>query len=30
MTPIEDRGIHALDVDLSLGFDYAKAGSVQH
>lgn len=30
MTPIEDRGIHALEVDLSLGFDYAKAGGVQH
>jgi hypothetical protein len=26
MEPIEDRGIHALDVDLSLGYNFAKAG----
>ena len=30
MNPIEDRGIHALDVDLSLGYDFAKAGDVKH
>ena len=28
MEPIEDRGIHALDVDLSLGYDFTKAGGV--
>ena len=30
MTPIEGVGIHALDVDLSLGYDFAKAGGVKH
>ena len=30
MNPIEGGGIHALDVDLSVGFDYAKAGGVKH
>lgn len=30
MTPIEGGGIHALDVDLSLGYDFAKAGGVKH
>ena len=28
MTPIEGHGIHALDVDLSFGYDFAKAGGV--
>jgi hypothetical protein len=26
MEPIKDRGIHALEVDLSLGYNFAKAG----
>jgi hypothetical protein len=26
MNPIEDPGIHALDVDLTLGYNFAKAG----
>ena len=30
MTPIEERGIHALDADLSVGYDFAKAGGVKH
>ena len=32
MTPIEGegRGIHALDVDLSVGYDFAKAGGIEH
>ena len=30
MTPIEGRGIHALDVDLSVGYDFAKAGGIKH
>jgi hypothetical protein len=30
MTPIEDRGIHALDIDLSVGYDFAKAGGIEH
>lgn len=30
MTPIEGVGINALDVDLSLGYDFAKAGGVKH
>jgi hypothetical protein len=30
MTPIEVGGIHALDVDLSVGYDFAKAGGVEH
>ncbi len=30
MAPIEGGGIHALDVDLSVGYDFAKAGSVKH
>lgn len=30
MTPIEGGGIHALDVDLSVGYDFAKAGGVKH
>ena len=28
MEPIEDRSIHALDVDLSLGYNFTKAGGV--
>jgi len=28
MEPIEDRGIHALDVDLTIGYNFAKAGGV--
>jgi hypothetical protein len=28
MEPIEDRGIHALDVDLTLGYNFAKAGGI--
>lgn len=28
MEPIEDRGIHALDVDVSLGYNFTKAGGV--
>jgi len=30
MSPIEGGGIHALDVDLSVGYDFAKAGGVTH
>ena len=30
MTPIEGGGIHALDIDLSVGYDFAKAGGVKH
>lgn len=30
MNPIEDSSIHALDIDLSLGYDFAKAGDVKH
>lgn len=30
MTPIEGVGIHALDVELSVGYDFAKAGGVKH
>ena len=30
MTPIEGGGIHGLDVDLSVGYDFAKAGGVKH
>lgn len=30
MTPIEGGGIHALDVDSSVGYDFAKAGGVKH
>jgi hypothetical protein len=30
MTPIEGGGIHALDVELSVGYDFAKAGGVKH
>ena len=30
MTPIEGGGLHALDVDLSVGYDFAKAGGVTH
>lgn len=30
MTPIEGSGIHALDVDLSVGYDFAKAGGIKH
>ena len=29
MTPIEGGGIHGLDVDLSIGYNFAKAGGVQ-
>jgi len=29
MTPIEGGGIHALDVDLSVGYNFAKAGGVK-
>ena len=29
MLPIEDRGIHALDVDLSVGYNFAKAGGIE-
>jgi hypothetical protein len=29
MSPIEDRGIHALDVDMSLGYNFAKAGGIE-
>jgi hypothetical protein len=28
MEPIEGRGIHALDVDVSVGYNFAKAGGV--
>ncbi len=28
MEPIEGRGIHALDVDLTVGYNFAKAGGV--
>ncbi len=30
MNPIEGGGIHALDVDLSIGYDFAKAGGIKH
>jgi hypothetical protein len=30
MNPIEGGGIHALDVDLSIGYDFAKAGGITH
>ena len=30
MTPIEGTGIHAWDVDASVGYDFAKAGGVKH
>jgi hypothetical protein len=30
MTPIEGGGLHAWDVDLSVGYDFAKAGGVKH
>jgi len=30
MTPIEGGGIHGLDVELSVGYDFAKAGGVEH
>ncbi len=30
MTPIDGSGIHGLDVDLSVGYDFAKAGGVKH
>ena len=30
MTPIEGGGIHALEIDLSIGYDFAKAGGVKH
>ena len=30
MSPIEGRGVHALDADLSVGYDFAKAGGVKH
>ncbi len=30
MTPIEGGGINALEVDLSVGYDFAKAGGVMH
>ena len=30
MNPIEGRGIHALDIDLSVGYDFAKAGGIEH
>ena len=29
MSPIEGGGIHALDVDVSLGYNFAKAGGVE-
>jgi len=29
MDPIEGRGIRALDIDLALGYDFAKAGGVK-
>ena len=29
MSPIEGSGIHALDVDISLGYNFAKAGGVE-
>jgi Protein of unknown function, DUF481 len=29
MSPIEGGGIHALDVDISLGYNFAKAGGVE-
>jgi hypothetical protein len=29
MTPIEGGGIHALDIDVSLGYNFAKAGGVE-
>ena len=30
MTPIDGVGINALDIDLSIGYDFAKAGGVTH
>ena len=30
MTPIEGGGIHRLDADASVGYDFAKAGGVKH
>ena len=30
MTPIEGGGIHALEIDFSIGYDFAKAGGVEH
>lgn len=30
MTPIDGGGTHALDVELSVGYDFAKAGGVKH
>jgi hypothetical protein len=30
MTPIDGGGIRALDADLSVGYDFAKAGGVKH
>ena len=30
MTPIEGSGIHGLDGDISVGYDFAKAGGVEH
>ena len=30
MNPIEGGGIHALDADVSVGYDFAKAGGVKH
>ena len=30
MTPIEGGGIHALDIEMSVGYDFAKAGGVKH
>jgi len=29
MSPIEGGGIHALDVDMSLGYNFAKAGGIE-
>lgn len=29
MSPIEGRGIHALDVDLTVGYNFAKAGGIE-
>ena len=29
MSPIEGGGIHALDVDISLGYNFAKAGGIE-
>ncbi len=30
MTPIEGGGFHALDIDVSFGYDFAKAGGIEH